>query len=296
MELNEQQQQELQDLKKKPPYYPGVGASFGISGILIGLALAFGLLLPVLNKYFEEEATFLIYYLLMTGGTFWIAYAVRKNKTGVDDFTVPLRNLSLLPFIVFGTLALLIGIVSPISSSIPMPEFLEEAFKQLSMQKGLPTFFTIVIAAPILEELIFRGIILDGLFRNTSPTKAILLSSFLFGLVHLNPWQFVTAMVLGIFMGWIYYHTKSLFATILIHFTANASAFFARFLVDIDSMSYDMTLAEFHGGKINMLITITGCIIIAFICINFMRQEFAKNTVSDEWNNTIQEEKRDETI
>src|SRR5690606_30966839 len=83
----------------------------------------------------------------------------------------------------------------------------------------------IVIAAPILEEVIMRGIILDGLLKRYSPVRSILFSSFLFGLLHLNPWQMVSAMVIGIFAGWVYYRTRSLALPILIHATNNLSAF-----------------------------------------------------------------------
>lgn len=45
-----------------------------------------------------------------------------------------------------------------------------------------------VIAAPVLEELIFRGMMLEGLLKKYSPVTSIIISSILFGVAHLNPW------------------------------------------------------------------------------------------------------------
>lgn len=92
------------------------------------------------------------------------------------------------------------------------------------------TFISIAIFAPILEELFCRGIILRGLLHHISPTKAILLSALMFGVMHLNPWQAIPAFILGIFMGWIYWRTNSLLATIFIHFTNNGFSYFVTLM------------------------------------------------------------------
>ena len=66
-------------------------------------------------------------------------------------------------------------------------EMMREMVLEMASDQGLLMFIALVIAAPILEELIFRGIMLDGLLRIYSPTKAVIVSSLLFGLIHLNP-------------------------------------------------------------------------------------------------------------
>src|SRR3546814_14754915 len=87
------------------------------------------------------------------------------------------------------------GITSPIVYSIPMPEFMQKLFLEFANQNGIFSFMTIVIAAPIIEELFFRGIILEGLLQRYSPVKSIILSSILFGIVNLNPWTFIIALL-----------------------------------------------------------------------------------------------------
>jgi uncharacterized protein len=73
---------------------------------------------------------------------------------------------------------------------------------------------------------------LRGFLQNYSPKKAIIWSSVLFGLLHLNPWQFIPAVVLGIFIGWIYWKTESLLPCIFIHFVANSSSVIVSLFVE----------------------------------------------------------------
>lgn len=65
--------------------------------------------------------------------------------------------------------------------------------------------FSAVLLAPVLEEIVFRGIMLDGFPKRYSPTKATLWSALFFGLIHLNPVQSVGAFMLGISLGWLHY-------------------------------------------------------------------------------------------
>jgi membrane protease YdiL (CAAX protease family) len=104
-----------------------------------------------------------------------------------------------------------------------------ERMKELNHIEGFSSFFIIVIAAPILEELIYRGIVLDGLLKKYSPLFAILFSAFLFAIVHLNPWQFVVGMVMGVFNGWIYFKVRNVLYPILAHMSCNLVNFIIRY-------------------------------------------------------------------
>ncbi len=75
-----------------------------------------------------------------------------------------------------------------------------------------------VIMAPIFEEIVFRGIIMKGMINGeVKPQKAIIISAVVFGLIHGNPWQFVGAVLLGCVLGNVYYRTKSLLNSMLLH-------------------------------------------------------------------------------
>ena len=75
-----------------------------------------------------------------------------------------------------------------------------------------------VVLAPILEEILFRGILMKGMIHNkVKPATAIIASAVIFGAVHFNPWQFVGACLLGLVLGLVYHKTKSLLMPILLH-------------------------------------------------------------------------------
>ena len=92
---------------------------------------------------------------------------------------------------------------------------------------GFLMYFQTLITAPIFEELLFRGIILNGLlnkYKNSSK-KAIIYSAMVFGLVHLNIPQGINAFIGGIILGFIYYYTKSMKLSIFAHFINNLITF-----------------------------------------------------------------------
>ena len=261
--------------------YPSVGQSFGILGIMIVLALLMSPLNIILGKFIDKEAAMFIYYLLAVGIPFLIVNSIRKRKTGTKVFNFAIENKRIIPFVIISIAALNFGLIAPIISLIPMPESLQKAFADLMGKYSITTFITIVIAAPILEELIFRGIILDGLLKKYSPIKSILITSVLFGLVHLNPWQFFAALSLGIFIGWIYYETKSVSFAIIIHAVNNLAGFLIGKFSDSDTSEMNKTLIESYGGLQNLVLILVSSVTIVAISIYYLRGEFRKNIIND---------------
>lgn len=141
-----------------------------------------------------------------------------------------------------GTLGLLL-ILEPLVSLIPIPEFFKTLFEQAFTQEPL-VILLIVIAAPLFEEWLFRGILLNGFLRLYTPAKAIVWSAVLFGVIHLNPWQGLPAVVLGALFGWLTYRSGSILPAILLHalangtgvlvywFTGNANAGFSDIIIN----------------------------------------------------------------
>lgn len=86
----------------------------------------------------------------------------------------------------------------------------------------ITSIISVVILAPIMEELLFRGIILNRALSKGSILRAIIISSFLFGFVHLNIIQGINAFVCGIVIAYLYVKTKSLWPCIIAHMFNNA--------------------------------------------------------------------------
>ena len=269
----------MNDIENKN--YPNIAQGFAILGIMILIPVLMVPLLMFLNKFFNEDVSQLIYYVLSFGLSFWIVYTIRKRRTNNGTFNFKIENQRIIPFIITAIIALNMGLIAPIISLIPMPEFVKEIFAGLLGEYSVCKFLTIVVAAPVLEELICRGIILDGLLKKYSPIKSILISSVIFGLAHMNPWQFIGAFSLGVFIGWIYYNTKSLSFAIIIHAANNLGAFLISYFSDSDASSMDETLLESYGGILNFISVLIGAIVILVISIYFLRREFRKEKIFD---------------
>ncbi len=101
------------------------------------------------------------------------------------------------------------------------------------VQEGLPlvnpTTFPLYLLAILLmavipaicEELLFRGVILQGLRSRFGDWASIALSALMFALMHGNLQQFVYPFILGGIMGWLVLRTGSLVSSMLVHFINN---------------------------------------------------------------------------
>lgn len=166
---------------------------------------------------------------LGVGSTLFILmYGFRKSKAPLFDvFPVKFFNpLILLPIITFfwGAQNLEEGVNILVSKFIPAPTWFWELFNK--MFEGdfgwWGAFLKVAVIAPVVEELIFRGIILQGFRRNYNAFVAVFMSALLFALFHLNPWQFPATFVLGLLLGWIVIRTNSIILAILGHSINNS--------------------------------------------------------------------------
>jgi len=260
-------------IEKEKNHYPNVGQSWGIVGIAILSTLLFSPVNIILNTVLGKEISFLVYYLLAMGVPFGIAHLIRNKRTGISKYNFSLSSMKIMVLISISIIAIQTGIVSPIVSSLPMPEIMKKIFLEFANQNGIFSFIVIVIAAPIIEELIFRGIILNGLLQRYSPVKSIIISSVLFGIVHLNPWQFISALIIGLFSGWVYYRTRKLTLSIMIHSVNNLFAFVGMYFMDAETMMNE-SLTELYGGFTNLILITVGAITVSIICVFLLRKEF----------------------
>jgi len=82
---------------------------------------------------------------------------------------------------------------------------------------------SLAVAPGIIEELCFRGYLFSSLRKILSPTRTILLTSFLFGLFHVLTGsallleRFVPTTIMGLFLGWVAYRTGSGWAGMFLH-------------------------------------------------------------------------------
>mgnify|MGYP000791353628 FL=1 len=95
----------------------------------------------------------------------------------------------------------------------------------LNLGRGLWTLLMLVLFAPVLEELICRGLVLGTLRARYGVTLAWLVSALFFGVMHLQPVQVINAFVVGLILGYVYISTDSLWSVMILHAMNNAVAY-----------------------------------------------------------------------
>ncbi len=103
------------------------------------------------------------------------------------------------------------------------------------------TFFLSVFVLAILpaigEELIFRGIILNGLRTRFNDIASIFISAILFALMHQNLQQLIYPFLLGSIMAWAVVRSGSLISSVIIHFTNNFLVVLLNFIQNMTGWS-----------------------------------------------------------
>lgn len=138
----------------------------------------------------------------------------RKNLTEVPARTI----LSSIPFIVAAMFLFNIA-----TEFMELPNRMENTF--MGMSRNVFGIISIVVMAPVVEELLFREAIEGHLLQTGKrPKAAIFLSALIFGVIHINPAQIPFAFCIGLVFGWLYYRTGSVVPGMVGHFLNNAMA------------------------------------------------------------------------
>lgn len=92
-------------------------------------------------------------------------------------------------------------------------------------------FLTASVAAPLFEEVLFRGFLLPSLTRYMPVWGAIALSSFIFAAAHLSLSEVLPLMMLGAILGFVYTRSRSLLAPMLLHSLWNGATMIGLLLL-----------------------------------------------------------------
>jgi len=136
---------------------------------------------------------------------------------------------------------------------IPTPETFTrvgELFQIKDWGTAVLIIGVVVLAAPLVEELVFRGFLQQILeYRQRDITRAVILSALVFTLVHFNPWWAIQIYILGLFMGYVAWRADTIWPSFLIHAGNNAWS--------VGLIHYDMTRFgyEWHGHVHPFIVT-----------------------------------------
>jgi membrane protease YdiL (CAAX protease family) len=125
-------------------------------------------------------------------------------------------------FIIPALILVVWAIEAVLVAAFPLAHW-EQAMFERMMSGGLPSAITVCLLAPVLEEMLFRGIVLRSFLHQYSRRGAIVGSAALFGLAHLNIYQFAVGLIVGCILGWLYERARSLWPCIFLHASYNSA-------------------------------------------------------------------------
>lgn len=212
--------------------YPSWGDLLTLLGVFIVATVLGSLLTGVLQKIGSVSVGFGSFLGYVIQFSLVIIFGLFQRKIRSPKETRLLKfGLAKLDFVIilWGTIMVLATgvVIEPLLNLFP-----ETYLDRLGniMAAGGWMMFTSIVIAPIMEEILFRGILQDALMRKYGVFVGILIASAVFGIVHLIPQQVVNAFMIGIVLGYIYYRTGALLPVILIHCINNAISYFTWML------------------------------------------------------------------
>ncbi len=195
--------------------------------LLLGELMVYNMAIPdadtILNANLLPTVTFLSCWLTLL--FFWMFFAVRGKRFSCE---VRLHKMPSAASAVLGPLECGFGLsllASLALAMIPFPETWYDAYDE-SMElllSGNPWFLAAatVLAAPLVEEIVFRGLVYTRLCRGMHRFFAALISAIVFGLVHGTLLHLFYTIPMGLILCLFYEKYRSLWAPILLHMSFN---------------------------------------------------------------------------
>lgn len=176
------------------------------------------------------------------------------NKNNYSKKIIPLGMASVGGVLLISTAIYLFYsvVLKFIGLEIPAPDF---TFPSSTIMRVIYISY-ICVLGPILEEIIFRGIALKSMKKYGAFT-AVIFTSIIFSMFHLNLVQFMTPLLLGLLLGFITVKTDSIVPAIIIHMFNNSMATLITCVAGLSqSVSTIISTIFIFGGVIGLIIFI----------------------------------------
>lgn len=238
------------DMRAKENHKMTVGALLGwaflmalwVGVVLIGVQYALAYLISAMHLQVSEIVLQTIFsalvYVVALLVIIFVPWKLLKMKTTREE--LGMRDLPTWTDILLAPIAFIVfliasgfimAVMQAIMPSIDWTQEQDVGFNNIiSNLDFVLTFLSLVVIAPIAEEIIFRGWLYGKMRRKMSAVPAILIVSLLFGLVH-GQWNVgVVVFTMSIAMCLIRELTGTIWGGILVHMIKNGLAFYALYV------------------------------------------------------------------
>ncbi len=168
----------------------------------------------------------------------------------------------------FDPIAILLGVVLIFAISIvllPLEGVLSADSRVFP--NGVCTLISVVVLAPIFEEVVFRARLYNILSRNTSPLMSASLSAVVFGAVHMQPIVVIEALLVGVVLSYFYLSKRSIITPIILHIFNNAFAYALTML----SYRGESFRAILGGGDVQVVVYAIAATIVVVGAVVILR-------------------------
>ena len=227
-----------------------------IFGAFIGLVVLMGVLALLAPEWSNSTGGLLFMQgfqtIVLFGVTALVGVWITEDKLNPLKQMLLNKGLSLkhgLIALFFAVAALpMISLLTEWNKGMELPSFLasmEEMMRQMeesakevtdqflntsSVGMMFVNLFVIALLPAVGEEMMFRGWLQRVLGKSVNYHTAIWVSAFVFSAIHFQFYGFIPRMLIGAALGYLYYYTGSLWASIVAHFTNNALAVVTAFM------------------------------------------------------------------
>lgn len=222
---------------------------FGLLAMAVGttaLQVGLGVIEPIvdLGNWFLWLTTFLPLYLVGMPLAIWIfptvlPDTVKTGKLGAKNFCLFL--LMCFPLMYGGS------VIGTMLSLLLSGGQAVNAIESLAMENSLLLSLIIVVIAPICEEFLFRKQLIDRCVYYDE-RLAVVFSALMFGMFHMNLYQFFYAFFLGLIFGYVYLRTRCLRYSAVLHmiinFWGSVVAPQVLSMSDLDALEYAETTEQ----------------------------------------------------
>lgn len=248
----------------------GIADPTEISTVIIDRMLADALIITIITN----ALSLLIFIPLYFGD--------RKKSIKNCEF-VKYENYEILKWILVAVLgisaALSLNIIISYSGLAELSPGFEGVSEAIYGSSVIIQILATVISAPLLEEFLVRGLIYKRMKRWSSPLLAAIISSALFGLIHMNLVQFVYAFILGFMIALVYEKFENIWAPILFHFAANA--------VSIAISNVPFFEEAFESDTVTLILFIVTTLAMVALIIYFIKINKVKGEKLDDCGESL---------
>ena len=215
--------------------------AFGAAQIIVvgvvSILRSLGILLTEINQALLNTCIAAIVYLLTLSIALGVPWLVKKYRTTKEDLGLA-KDLSWLDIglapaglVIYLLISSLLVYAASFVPGFNADQLQDTGFTGMVYSyEYLVAFITLVIIAPLAEEIIFRGFLFGKLKRAVPVWAAMLITSMVFGAIH-GQWNVaIDVFALSLIMCGLREITGSIWAGVLLHMLKNGLAFYILFI------------------------------------------------------------------